>query len=269
MPEPTISFRNFCIRLALAIFLLAYAASTAQAQTPGKRWSLAFDRKDTQSAYLELSDNDPANFSHRSLMIPVSRLSHANFKPGDTSTAAHFEITAEAGTIVCDGVVNADSGAGKYTVRNDPQYVSQLRGLGLRFEDDDPSDLVSYILHDMSVGYARQMKAVTDVAEAERVLKMKKLDVTPQYVQTLNAATGQKLSGEDVIMAAKVDLRPEFIQQIRALRSDASIEEIVQLKKKDVPVDYVKAALKCRSNASLDDIVHDRKHGRSACPASY
>jgi hypothetical protein len=268
MPEPTISFRNFWLRLALAIFLLVYAASTAQAQTPGKRWSLAFDRKDTQSVYLELSDNDAGNFSHRSLMIAVSRLNQANFKPGDTSTAAHFEITGEAGTIVCDGVVNAESGAGKYTVRNNPQFLSQLRGLGLRFEEE-PDDLVSYILHDMSVGYARQMKAITDVAEAERVLKMKKLDVTPQYVQTLNTAAGQKLSGEDVIMAAKVDLRPDFIQQIRALRSDASIEEIVQLKKKDVPIDYVKAALKCRSNASLDDIVHDRKHGRSACPASY
>jgi hypothetical protein len=259
--------RDLFVKLGVAVFLLVYVTTVAHAQT-GKRWTLSFDVKDKDAVWLELRDDDPPNFSSRSNTIALARLTNMNFKRGDTSTSAHFEIAGEAGKIICDGVVNADGGAGRYTVRNDLQYIPQLEAMGVRFEDR-PDDLVSFILNDLTLDYAKQMRAATDVLDAYRLLKMRKLQVTPDYIRSMNEAAGQKLSSEDVISAAKIDLTPEYVREIRSLRGDASIEEIVRLKKKDVPVEYVKASLKCRGDASLWDIARNRQRGRSACPTAY
>lgn len=267
MPCEKHPVRDLFVRLGIAVFLLVYVTTVAHAQS-GKRWTMSFDIKDKGSVWLELRDDDPPNYNSRSRTIPLSRLTNMNFKRGATSTAAHFEIYGEAGKIICDGVVNADSGAGRYTVHNNPQYVAQLESLGIRFEER-PDDLTSFILNDLSLDYAKQMRASTDVSDAYRLLKMRKLQVTQEYIHSLNDAAGQKLSAEDVISAAKIDLSPDYVKEIRSLRGDASVQEIVRLKKKDVPVDYVRASLKCRSDVSLWDIARNRQRGRSACPAAY
>jgi hypothetical protein len=234
-PSPQEPVMNPILRRTFSLFI-ALVTTAAFAQEQG-RWSGHFLPDKTVDLALQQNGQN-RGFNNRFMTLPLARLQNLNFSRGQSSTNAHFEMKAEAGTIAFDGVVSGDTGAGKYAFTPDPRFNQAMSQLGLPI---DPDQQLSYALNNVTVAYAKTMRDATGATEGERVLKMAKLDVDLAYVQKMSQVFSQKLGAEAVIDLAKHDITSEYVQRIsEVFGQKLGIEEVVDLAKHDVTPEYVR-----------------------------
>src|SRR5580704_18673889 len=94
--------------------------------------------------------------SHESSDWLASSFSGVDFsKPGRQDV--HFTIARDAGKIECEGFLDNGEGAGIFHFQPDPNYVREMDALGFPVDEDKQYNMA---VHDVSLEFARQMKAV-------------------------------------------------------------------------------------------------------------
>src|SRR5262249_11706809 len=139
---------------------------------------------------------------------------------------------------------------------------SELRKMGLAVESDQA---LSYVLYNMTIAYARQMKSLTGATDGHDVLKMLKLEIDANQVQQLSKAMGRSLQAEEGIAAANHELTPQYTEALRRLLPGAEFDEIDHLQKHSISVEFVQTAVKCHPQVSAGEIDRLKKRFGSPC----
>ena len=153
-----------------------------------------------------------------------------------TQTAATFELKREAGHIAFEGTFRNGFGAGQFTFNENPNYIATLRNLGVTFEESDHDD--------------------------DEMLTMTMLDVSTDFIRSLQAEGYRGLSGEKYVAMRIFKVTPELIRELRSLGFDKiDADELVATRIHKVTPDYIRSMRAAGyTTLSLDNLVASRIH---------
>ena len=216
---------------AIALFVLLIAASSAAAEIRGA-WTA--EVQDDQKIQLNLTHRGSHN-GHTMAASDFAGLTDAALR-ATTQTPATFELKREAGRIALEGTFKNGFGAGQFTFNENPNYIATLRNLGVTFEESD---------HD-----------------GDEMLTMTMLDVSTDFIRSLQAEGYRGLSGEKYVAMRIFKVTPELIRELRSLGFDKiDADELVATRIHKVTPDYIRSMRAAGyTNLSLDNLVAFRIH---------
>lgn len=218
----------------------------------------------------------------------------AEMKGLDRSTVAkhdvHFTIVRDAGEIDCQGFMQNNRGAGLFTFHPNPQYSNEMAALGFSPDNDR---LLAYAIHDVSLEFARSMKAAgVHGLDIHKLLEFRIHGVGAEWIRELRSAgveaneahdlvafrihgvspefvTGLQQAGIDVTQADKLvafrihGVSPEFAGQLSHLGySHVPADQLVALRIHGVTPEYIESLrAKGLTNLTLEQVVRLRIHG--------
>ena len=208
------------MRIAHALTALALCPLIALGAIDNGSWSLA----PVDQSRVEFSLRG-SNGSHHFDSSSDWQLS--DFHGLDWATAArhdvHFTIVRDAGTIEAQGFVQDQRGAGLFTFKSNPQYISEMQKLGISFKDED---LYSAAAFDVSFEFVRAMKGLAvQGLDAQKLMAFRIHGVTPDFVRGLR---GEELKAADAdkLIAFRIHgVSPEFVKGLRGAGVGASDED--------------------------------------------
>jgi len=201
-----------------------------------------------------------------------------------------FSIARDAGRFDCEGYLKEGEGAGIFTFTFDNDFVKRMASAG--FTGIDENQQFAMAVHDVSVEYARTMKAEKVAGlDSEKLIAFKIFDVTPQFIRELraeglSAAEADKLIAfrvhgvssaivrelrsagleldETMLIAFRVhDVSPEFVRKIEDLGfPKPEAQQLVAMRVHDVTPEFI-TDLRARGlkNLSIDQLINLRVHG--------
>src|SRR5207245_9776641 len=136
----------------------AFGLATARrGQSESGDWTI---RKSDEPGKVEVSimDSRGGHHFHSSSDWEVKELTGLDLsKPGRQDV--HFTITRDAGRFECEGFVKDGEGAGIFHFIPDAKYAEEMKALG--FEGIDGEKQWAMAVHDVSLKFAREIKATT------------------------------------------------------------------------------------------------------------
>jgi hypothetical protein len=137
-----------------------------------------------------------------------------------TVTPVKFELRREAGTISFEGTFKLGDGAGQFYFTPNPNFASAIRGLGI--EDDlqvdrsDDEKLLSLALADVTVAYARSIKALFSEVTFREVRRARGANVTPDYIAQMRAAGVNFGTAREAARLKELNVTPKYISDLAA-----------------------------------------------------
>jgi hypothetical protein len=131
---------------------------------------------------------------------PMSTFSGVDFsKPGKQNV--HFTISRDDGTIDCEGYLQDGEGAGVFYFQPDPNFPRQMHAIGF---DVDEEKQYAMTVHDVSLGFAREMKAENiEGLDAGKLIAFRIFGVDKAFIEGLRAE-GLKISEADKLVAFRI-----------------------------------------------------------------
>jgi hypothetical protein len=173
----------------------------------------------------------------------------------------HFTIQRDAGSIDCEGFVQAQRGSGLFTFTANPHYVAEMTKLGFSFED---RQLLSATIFDVSFDFARAMKsAAVRGLDAGKLFAFRIHGVTPEFVKDLRSAGIETTDPEKLIAFRIHGVSPEFAGEISHLGyPNAPPEQLIAMRIHGVTPQYIEGLRsKGLQNLTLDQLIRLRIHG--------
>lgn len=174
---------------------------------------------------------------------------------------AHFVLDRDAGRVEGDGVSASGTAAGSFRFTPEPNYAAEMRKLGLGEVESDA--LLSFALHDISLGFARDMAALTiSNMSIDELLAFRIHGVTPDYVKGLRAA-GSQPSADELIAFRIHGVTPEYVTAIRKLGYDTPAPgQLIAMRIHSVTPEYI-ASVKAKGvrDTSLNQLIAMRVQG--------
>lgn len=188
----------------------------------------------------------------------------------DWSTAGkhdvHFTIARDAGTVDCEGFVRDGAGAGLFTFRSNPQYSREMSALGFSgiFPGIDEERLFAFAIHDVSLAFARDIKAAgVSGLDAGDLLKFRIHGVTPEFIRDLRSAGIGVSEAHDLVAFRIHGVSPEYVAELARLGyAHPEAHDLIALRIHGVTPEYIEH-LRARGvqNLTLHQLVTLRIHG--------
>lgn len=196
----------------------------APSEQPGMV-QLGIERR-SESAHMQTRNDWPVNAFHG--------LDPAN----STRRDATFSVQREAGRIDFDGQLDGHLGAGRFTFAADPQYLTAMRAMG--FVDIDEDVQFAMAVHDVSVAFARQMKAEQlEGLDAGKLIAFRIFGVDAKVMRELREA-GLPAREADKLVAFRVHgVTPAFVREIRGQGIEADEDELIAFRVHGVTPEFI------------------------------
>jgi len=217
--------------------------------------------------------------SHWTLMhtVPVSRLSGFSAGPN-----ARFDLGHDAGTFHFQGSFVDDQGQGTATFSPNPEFA-RLIGVPL-----GSAGLLELSAHDVTMGYAREMKELGYVAyprekrgvhgamigfvhdmlgrrdsSVDRLDELKLNGITPDYIRAMKAAGYPDLGPWELIDLRDHNVDPAWVQALHdAGYGPIPAFRLVELRSHDVDAEWLRGIVKAGyANLDAGDLVELRVQG--------
>jgi hypothetical protein len=208
-----------------------------------------------------------------------------------SSGQVEFRLRRDAGTFVCRGVMEGETGAGVYHLELDPKYPEGLerRGVGRptaemqtrlayadagydlldelkkqNFETPDLDGFLTMAEHGVNLAYVRDMAGLGyRMSSIADLVRARDHGVDPKYIMSMRAAGYPGLTFAQLIRARDHGVDAKYVATIRELgRTDLSLDDLIQLRDHGVDGTYV-AGMRGMGfrNASLEEFQTARDHG--------
>lgn len=191
---------------------------------------------------------------------PLDAFQGADFaSPGRRDV--QFVIARDAGRFDCKGFVEDGEGAGNFRFTPDAGYTKQMGGLG--FGDVDAYKQFAMAVHDVSVEFARRMKAEKlSGLDTDKLIAFRIFDVNPQFIRELRAE-GLPAENADRLIAFRVHgVTPQYVREIREAGIVADEDELIAFRVHGVTPEYVRQVEKLGfATVDPDQLVAMRVHG--------
>ncbi|HEV8610329.1 MAG TPA: hypothetical protein VGS98_09710 [Thermoanaerobaculia bacterium] len=280
------------IALVLALAMTTFALPrVAQAAIEG-RWIAEFDQPDDR-VQLTTKRGSGRHNSENSCSYPLSAFRGLVRPASKTPSPARFELARDAGTVVFEGQLDSDGGAGRfsfapssdfaremgrtgYSLSEENLYTATLHDIGRSFlkglEEVGYSrlpfdDLVSMRIHGATPEFIRELKSLGyDRLSADDLVSMRIHGATPEFVREMRAAGHDRLSADDLVSMRIHNVTPKFARELKELGyADVSADDLVSMRIHNVTTDFVRQIRDLGfRDVSVDDLASMRIHGVSA-----
>jgi len=162
---------------------------------------------------------------------------------GSAQTPVNFELRREAGNVAFEGTFKNGFGAGQFTFTPNPNYVSQLRNLGVTFEDNDRDDeqYLTMALLDVSTAYIRSMQAEGYRESGDKYLAFRIFKVTPELVRELRSLGYDKIDADDLVAMRIHGDSPQFIRELKdAGYEHVPVEKLIEMRIHGIDANFVR-----------------------------
>ena len=174
-------------------------------------------------------------------------------------TAAHFEVSQEAGTFVCDGYVENGRGEGTYVFHSDPNFKSQMQSLG--YSNISDRQVAALALLQFTSQYVRDIRAAgIATPPLDELIGMWAVGVTVDYLRDMRRV-GLMPTANDLIGMHVQNITPEFARDVRQIYPHASINDLIGMRVQGVTIDFLKQVRQTDPGASINDLIAMRVLG--------
>lgn len=149
------------------------------------------------------------------------------------------QVTAEAGSLACRGLVHGGKLLGDYTFTPHPEFAERIRRMGLG--EVDPKKLEAYTLFDVQSSWIEGLQhAGVQGITAENVIALRIFKVTPDYVSEMRGL-GYTTTDADKLIAMRVHgVDPAQVKEIRAMGYQPSLDDLIQMRIFQVTPDFIR-----------------------------
>ncbi len=216
-------------------------------------WTL--ERQDDGDLQLSLKMRWKGGSSHSSFPVEAGQLTGLA-----TGSDVRFALRRDAGSFQMQGRFDGKDGGGTFSFEPDAGYAREMAALGWPVPGGRALELA---LHDVSLGFARELKALGYGAEPlDRLIEFAIHDVSAAYIRALAEAGLRDVPAERLIEMSIHDVQPELVKQLAAAGYTAlPPERLVELQIHDVSPEYVRALGEAgHTGIPLDRLVEMRIH---------
>jgi hypothetical protein len=247
--------------LALAICVMALGlAQVAQAAGEYKgTWAIEPSKHAgmVSLAVRHRSDDEQSNIQ---MNWPTSALSGLDLKtPGKHDVT--FVVSRDAGRVDFEGFMKDEEGAGTFRFTPDTKFVASMSAIG--FPGIDAPKQFAMALHDVSLDYAKQMKAENlSNLDTDKLLAFRVFNVNPQFIRDMRAA-GVPAKDADRLIAFRVHgVTPAMVRELRKSSIDTSEDQLIAFRVHGVTPEFVQKVEKLGfAQPGADQLVAMRVHG--------
>ena len=194
--------------------------------------------------------------------VPISTLRDFSLSMLDHPGSIKFEYVRAAGELICEGDSRNGHASGTFTVNPNPEFISALVKMGYPTPDDD--DVVSMMMSDVTLDFARDVKATGLELKARELGELRSHGVSADYIRQARQAGLTKLNAEDFCELRTHGVEPEYLKHMLEADPNLSAEDISDLRTHGVEPEYYKDMKASGVNLSIDDITSLRTHGVEA-----
>jgi hypothetical protein len=219
---------------SLCAWILASAAFAA-GELKGK-WTIEPADEAGQVHFGMFRRFNGGNMNHESDW-PVSA-----FQGLDLATRARhdvkFAIARDAGRFDCEGFLENGEGVGTFLFTPDAKFVPAMDALG--FDDIDADKQFAMAIHDVSIDYARQMKARNlRGLDTDKLLAFRIFDITQQFIEELRKE-GLQAEDADRLVAFRVHgVTPQLVRELKRAQIDVGEDQLIAFRVHGVTPEFV------------------------------
>jgi beta-lactamase regulating signal transducer with metallopeptidase domain len=141
-----------------------------------------------------------------------------------------------------------------------PEYVKELRSMGF---NPDVDEIIGMKVQGVTPDYVNGMKQVGIKPDADNIIGMKVQGVTPEYVRALQSL-GFKVDADSVIGMKVQGVTPEYVKGLRDQGLNPDADDVIGMKVQGVTPEYIQGIRALGLNPSADDIVGMKVQGVTA-----
>ncbi len=253
------SIQHGILALAFCVMTLGFIQSAQAAEEFKGTWSIERSRNAGQ-VHFALRHRSEHHNSNIEMDQPTSAFTGLDLTtPGKHDVK--FAMTRDAGRLDCEGYINDGEGAGTYRFTPDAKYVPAMSAVG--FGDIDDNKQFAMALHDVSVAFAKQMKAEDlDNLDTDKLLAFRIFDVNPQFIREMRAA-GLPAKDADKLIAFRVHgVKAKDVAAMRKSGIEADENQLIAFRVHGVTPEYVAKVDKLGfGRVDPDQLVAMRVHG--------
>ena len=244
------------IGMAAVMWGLAGAASEVR----NGQWTL--QRSDTADAVmLSLRSSRGVRSFNSSSDWPKAQFAGVDFSRAGTQEV-RFTLTRDAGKFDFEGVLRDGAGAGSFQFTPDARYAQQMQALGF---DGAAADPMSFAIHDVSLSFARDMRAANlQNLDTDKLVEFRIHGVSRDFIDKLDAAGVNERDSEQLVAFRIHGVTPEMVQRLRAAGYNPRSEDLIAMRIHGATPEWMEA-LKQRGyqGIALEQLVEFRIHGVS------
>lgn len=156
----------------------------------------------------------------------------------DHDGPVHFEYSAGAGKIVCDGQVSGGKGSGTFTVKVDPEFSAALQKMGY----DAPSDDSAFYLiaGDITLEFARSVRETGLPATTEDLVRLSDYRVPVDYIRETRKAGYGNFTASDYTQLWSYHVSLDLLKGLKAQGYEFPSKDIAQLASYHVTPEYIR-----------------------------
>jgi beta-lactamase regulating signal transducer with metallopeptidase domain len=191
--------------------------------------------------------------------VPLSSLRDFSLNMLERDGPLQFEYVREAGELLCEGTVRGGRAHGTFTVKPNAEFVSALEKSG--YSAPDERDVVFMVMSDVTVQFAREVKATGLELTPGDLAELRSHGVTADYIRQARQAGLNQFSAHDFCELRTHGVEPDYLQGIVAADPKLTADDIAELRTHGVEPDYLKGMQATGIALSMEDIASLRTHG--------
>jgi hypothetical protein len=253
------SIKHGILALAFCVMTLGFAQATLAGEELKGTWAIE-PTTNAGQVHLALRHRSDRHNSNIEMDQPASAFTGLDLTtPGKRDVT--FSMTRDAGRLDCEGYIKDGEGAGTYRFTPDAKYVSAMSAVG--FGDIDDNKQFAMALHDVSIEFAKQMKAEDlDNLSTDKLLAFRIFNVNPQFIREMRAA-GLPAKDADKLIAFRVHgVKAKDVAEMRKSGIEADENQLIAFRVHGVTPEYVAKVEKLGlGRVKPDQLVAMRVHG--------
>jgi hypothetical protein len=212
----------------------------AQSSISGE-WTAEFDHlKPGQVQMTFQRRSGEGGFNMSSDSVSLSELQGLTADAASSAKAVvNFSVVREAGTFACEGYFRDGKGAGFWTFKANPTFVSAMRGRGYTSLTDE--DLLRAAFHNLTTKFIEDLKSVGyDRLSFEELVRGAGHDVTASYIREMRSAGYDNLSMEELIRARNHEIDGQYVREVQAMGFDKEpLEAVIRLRNHEITPEFI------------------------------
>ena len=172
-----------------------------------------------------------------------------------------FEYVRDAGKLLCEGTFHLGRGLGTFTFQADPNYRRELEKVGFHLTGGKQE--LEYFMADVSLDFARAVKAADLRASNEELVEMRTHGLTREYISEIPASGYDDLHARDYIEMKIHGVSPQFVRELKVAGYNLSTQKIIELRIHGVDTAFMADLKQAGYDIPMDRIMEMKMHGVS------
>ena len=249
------------LRLVCLAAIIGTGIQAADSDTD-YRWRILPNLGGGGSVNLTLTRHLDQGFTSSTNTVPLSSLH--GLEPGDLwGGNVSFHIRRDAGTLYCKGAFVMGVGSGSVRFEADPHFVSELKAIGISFNEEQLPELV---FEDVRLSTVRDLRAsCACVRSIDDVLQLSHHGVDGHYLRQVTQLSSSPLDIEEVTAMKDHGLQTSLLEALKYGGYHMPARAAIELQDHGVDASFIREmAPQFKGDRTSDNLIKLHDHGVTA-----